>query len=164
MRHLRDLLHTDNHVLWLLIGLCLAMVFTIEAVEAAVEGAWPHQRRPSRMIPRERSAHAIWGVVALLVLPGSLLAILNVGILAWHKAAHTETQILGSIFVGIGWVIFLLGSVDRFRLRRSMAAVGPVGPIALLAMLLVGDVLLLIAFFEIRPSLQAVRDAFPHIR
>lgn len=156
-----DFLHTDDRLLWLLIGVCLLGVLTIEAVEAAVEGAWPHQRRPTRMLPRERSAHAIWGIVALLVLPGILLEILNLGVLVWRNLDHTETQVIGSIFVGIGWVIFLLISIDRLPVRRYLAAVGPVAPIALLAILLVGDVLLLTAFIDIRPSVDEVRDALP---
>jgi hypothetical protein len=156
-----DLLHGDNRLLWLLIGVCLAMVLTIEAVEAAVEGVWPHQRRPTRMLPGERSAHAIWAYVALLVLPGALLEVLILGILAWRKLEHTETQVLGSIFVGVGWVIFLLASSDRLPVRRYLATVGPVAPIALLGVLLFGDVLLLIAFLDIRPSVDDIRDAVP---
>lgn len=161
MPHLPGFLHGDNRLLWLLIGVCLAMVLTIEAVEAAVEGAWPHQRRPTRMLPQERSAHAIWGWVALLVLPGALLEILNLGVLVWRKLNHTETQVLGSIFVGVGWVIFLLASSDRLPVRRYLATVGPVAPIALLGVLLFGDVLLLIAFLDIRPSVHDVRNAVP---
>jgi hypothetical protein len=161
MPDLPDLVRGDNRLLWLLIGVCLAMVFTIEAVEAAVEGAWPHQRRPTRMLPRERSAHAIWGFVALLVLPGALLEILNLGVLVWRQLGHTETQVLGSIFVGIGWVTFLLASSDRLPVRRYLATVGPVAPIALLGVLFIGDVLLLIAFLDIRPSVHEVRDAIP---
>ena len=161
MPDLPEFLHTDNRLLWLLIGVCLAMVLTIEAVEAAVEGAWPHQRRPTRMLPRERSAHAVWGYVALLVLPGALLEMLNLAVLVWRKLDHTETQVLGSIFVGIGWVTFLLASSDRLPVRRYLATVGPVAPIALLGVLAIGDVLLLIAFIDIRPSIEDVRDAVP---
>jgi hypothetical protein len=161
MPELPEFLHTNNRLLWLLIGVCLAMVFTLEAVEAAVEGAWPHQRRPTRMLPRERSAHAIWGYVALLVLPGALLEILNLGVLVWRKLEHTQTQVLGSIFVGAGWLVFLLASTDRLPVRRYLASVGPVAPIALFGVLLVGDTLLLVAFLDIRPTVGEVRDALP---
>ena len=158
-----DFLHTDNRMLWLLIGVCLAMVLTIEAVEAAVEGAWPHQRRPTRMLPSERSAHSIWGYVALLVLPGALLEILNLAILVWRNLEQTETQVLGSVFVGIGWIVFLLSSTDRLPIRRYMASVGPVAPIALVSILLFGDILLLIGLIDIRPSIDEVRDALPSL-
>jgi len=156
-----DFLHADNRLLWALVGLCLATVLTIQAVETAVEGAWPHQRRPTRMLPRERSAQAIWGVVALLVLPGALLTILNLAVLLWRDLPHTQTQTLGSALVGIGWVVFLLASFDRLGVRRYLASVGPAAPLALLGVLLVGDLLLLIAFIEIRPSIDALRDALP---
>ncbi len=102
MPKLPDFLHTDNRMLWLLIGVCFAMVLTIEAVEAAVEGAWPHQRRPTRMLPSERSAHSIWGYVALLVLPGALLEILNLAVLVWRNLDHTETHV---------WEAYSSGSV-----------------------------------------------------
>lgn len=148
-------------MLWLLIGLSVAMLFTLQAVETAVEGAWPHERRPTRMLPRERSAHAIWAVVALLVLPGALLTILTLGVMLWQDVERPETLPLGSILVGTGWVIFLLASNDRFRVRRYLASIGPVAPIALLAVLLVGDALVLMAFFDVRPSLDTVREALP---
>src|SRR5688500_4430583 len=98
MRELPNVVDNADRLLRVLIGGCLAMVLTIEAVETAVEGAWPHQRRPTRMLPRERSAHAIWGYVALLALPGALLEMLNLGVLVWRKLDHTQTQVLGSIF------------------------------------------------------------------
>lgn len=158
-----DFLHTDNRMLWLLIGVCLAMVLTIEAVEAAVDGAWPHQRRPTRMLPSERSAHAIWGIVALLVLPGALLEILNLAVLVWRNLEHTEAHVLGSVFVGIGWVIFLLSSIDRLPVRRYLGSVGPVAPIALIGILLFGDIVLLIAFLDIKPTVDEVRDALPSL-
>lgn len=157
----RDALHLHNQLLWLLIGLCVAMVFTIEAVEEAVEGVWPHQRRPARLAPKARAVHAVWSYVALLVLPGLLLGILNVAILLWKGLPHSETQILGSIFVGLGWLIFILVSVDLFRFGRYMGDLGLVGPAALIAILLVGDILLLIALIDIFPSIHSVRDALP---
>ena len=44
---LRRVLRLDDSRIWLLIGLCVALVFTIQSVETATEGAWPHQRRPN---------------------------------------------------------------------------------------------------------------------
>lgn len=153
--------HTENHLLWLLIGLCVIMLFTLQAVETAVEGAWPHERRPTRMLPRERTAHAIWGVVALLVLPGALLAILNLGVIVWRDVQRPETLSLGGFLVGLGWGVFLLASDDRLRVRRYLTSIGPMAPMALLAILLAGDVLLLMAFLQIRPSIETVKDALP---
>jgi hypothetical protein len=158
-----DELHTDNHQLWLLIGVCLLMVFTIEAVEEAVEGAWPHQRRVTRMAMPERRAHPIWGVVALLILPGAVLAVLNLAVVAWKELPRTDNLVLGGILLGSGWVIFLLNSIDRLRVRRMFAAAGPAAPFALALILIVADLLLLTSFLDIRPSIHAVRDALPSL-
>jgi hypothetical protein len=163
MPNFPDELHTDNHQLWLLIGVCLLMVFTIEAVEEAVEGAWPHQRRVTRMAMPERRAHPIWGVVALLILPGAVLAVLNLAVIAWKELPRTDTLVLGGILLGCGWVIFLLNSIDRLRVRRMFAAAGPAAPFALALILIVADLLLLTAFLDIRPSFDAVRDALPSL-
>ena len=51
---IRRVLRLDDPRVWLLIGLCVALVFTIQSVETATEGAWPHQRRPSRIAPQAR--------------------------------------------------------------------------------------------------------------
>ncbi|HET8522335.1 MAG TPA: hypothetical protein VFL82_03820 [Thermomicrobiales bacterium] len=158
-----EILHTDNRQLWLLIALCLALILTVEAVEEAVEGAWPHQRRPARILPSGRNVHLLWGVIALLILPGILLAILNVGMMAWKHVDEPQTLALGGLFLAVGWLIFLLGSIDRLRLRNFVAEVGAAGTIALALVLVVADVLLLVAFLEIRPSLETIKDALPFI-
>ncbi|MCC6791170.1 MAG: hypothetical protein IT336_05770 [Thermomicrobiales bacterium] len=158
-----DWMHTDNHQLWLLIAVCVAMIFTIQAVEEAVEGAWPHQRRPTGMAIPERRAHPVWGVVALLILPGAVLAVANLAVIAWQELERTDTLMLGGILLAAGWVIFLLGSMDNLRVRRLVTSAGPSAPLALALILLVADLLLLIAFLDIRPTVEAVRDALPSL-
>jgi hypothetical protein len=158
-----EFLQTDNRQLWLLIGLCLMMILTIEAVEEAVEGAWPHQRRPARIAPRARGMQTVWGAIALLVLPGVVLAILNLGMMVWKDVARPETLALGGVFLGVGWALFLLGSIDRLRLRDFIGQVGFAGAVALALVLLVADVLLLIAFLDIRPSLDTIKEALPFV-
>jgi formate hydrogenlyase subunit 3/multisubunit Na+/H+ antiporter MnhD subunit len=161
MPDIPGVLHTEKPLLWLVIGLSVVMLFTLQAVETAVEGAWPHERRPARLLPRERTAQTFWGVVALLVLPGALLTILNLGVIVWRDVPRPETLSLGSLLVGLGWGIFLLASDDRLKVRRYLTSIGPTAPLALLAVLLVGDVLLLMAFLEIRPSLETIKEALP---
>lgn len=156
-------MHTDNHQLWLLIAVCIAMIFTIQAVEEAVEGAWPHQRRVSGMAMPERRAHPVWGVVAILILPGAVLAVANLAVIAWQELDRSDTLMLGGILLGAGWIIFLLGSVDNLRVRRMVTAAGPAAPIALALILIVADLLLLIAFLDVRPTVEAVRDALPSL-
>jgi hypothetical protein len=158
---LRNFLNTDDHQLWLLIGLCIGMIFTIEAVEEAIEGAWPHQRRAATIAPSARSLQAVWGVVALLVLPGILLAILSLGVMIWQDEVRPDTLVIGGVFLGIGWAIFLLGSIDRLRFRSFLGQVGFAGALALIVILIVADALLLIAFLDIRPTWETVKDALP---
>lgn len=161
MPDIPDSLQTDNELLWLLIAVSIAMVFTLEAVHTAVEGAWPHQRRSSQMLPQERSAQTIWGVVAILVLAGGLLAIVNLSILIWQDIDHLESHILAGILLAISWVVFLLMSIDRFGIRSYLASVGPVAPLAVLVMLIVAVLLFALGLIDIWPSLDEIRDALP---
>jgi len=158
---LRDLSRVDDGRVWLLIGLCILLVFTIQAVESSVDGVWPHQRRPARLAPGARAIHGIWASVAMLLLPGMLLGVLNLTVLLWRDLPRTETQVLGGFLVGLAWLLFVGVSVDALGLGRFMGQVGPVGPAAMTAVLLVGDLLLLIALLDILPPWQTVRDALP---
>src|SRR5687767_7177089 len=106
MPELPNSLHTDNHLLWVLIGVSIAMVLTLDAVQHAVDGAWPHQHRPARLLPHERTAQSVWGVVAVLIVAGGLLMISNLGILIWQEADHGDSLVLGGILLAVGWVIF----------------------------------------------------------
>jgi hypothetical protein len=157
----RELLRFDDSRLWLLIAICVALVFTIQAVEGSVDGAWPHQRRPARLAPGARAVAGVWSYVALLLLPGMLLGALNVAVLLWRQIPHTNAQVLGGVFVGVAWLIFVGVSVNAVGLSRYMAQVGPVGPAAMLGILLVGDALLLITLLEILPTFEAIRQALP---
>lgn len=159
----RELLRVDDARLWLLVAVCVALVFTIQAVEAAVEGAWPHQRRPARLGPGGRASQGIWAWVALLLLPGLLLAVLNLAVLVWRELPHSRTQLLGGLFVLFAWLLFVAVSTNALGLGRSMGQVGPAGPAAMLAVLLVGDLLLLLALLEVAPSFDDVRRAIPFL-
>lgn len=159
----KDRLNTSDHQLWLLIGLCVAVIFTIEAVEEAVEGAWPHQRRMTRMDVGEQRAHQVWALVALLVIPAALLALLNVTMIVWKDVPQTDEMRTGGALLAIGWVMFLLASIDRLRMRRLITRAGPIFPIALVFVLSVAIALLLTAFLDIRPDINTVRDALPLI-
>jgi hypothetical protein len=158
---IQEFISSGDSRLWLLIGICVALVFTIQAVEGSVDGIWPHQRRPARMAPGARAVAGVWSYVALLLLPGMLLAALNVALLLWRQLPHTNAQLLGGIFVGVAWLIFVGVSVNAFGFGRYMGQVGPVGPTAMLGVLIVGDLLLLVSFLELLPSFDALRQALP---
>lgn len=149
----------DDRLWWLLIGLCVALLLTVQGIESAMEGAWPHQRRTSRLIPRERAVQLSWGVVALLVIPGALLLIGNVAVLIWRDPGRPDQLVLGSVLAGIGWGLFLVFSLNMLRLGRLFNNLGLIGPLALVALLLIGDVLLLTAFLEILPEWDVVTES-----
>jgi len=156
-----EVLRVADSRFWLLVALCVALVYTIQAVEAGVEGYWPHQRRPARTAPGARAVGGAWSWVALLLLPGLLLAVLNLAILVWQGLPHMRLHLLGGLFVGLPWLLFVLVSTDAFGLRRYAGQVGPAGPAALMGMLVVGDVLLLIALLDVLPNVDALRDLLP---
>ena len=163
MPDLPESLHTDNHLLWALIGVSIVMVLTLEAVQTAVEGAWPHQRRPSTMLPRERSAHTMWGVVAIALIVGGLLLIANLGVLLWQDLEHSEAHVVASALLGTSWVVFVLSSVDRWGIRSYITSIGIAAPMAVLAMLVVADLLLGVTLVDIWPSWDEFRDDLPVI-
>ncbi len=158
---IRDVLRLDDSRVWLLIGLCVALVFTIQSVETATEGAWPHQRRPSRIAPQARSAQGAWGAVALLLLPGIVLGILNVAVLLWRNLPHTQAQLLGGFLMGLIWLIFVGASVNFLGMGRLLRQGGPASPLALLVLVVAGDVLLLAGLLEILPEIEVIRNAIP---
>ncbi|MBA2246954.1 MAG: hypothetical protein H0W23_02410, partial [Chloroflexia bacterium] len=100
-----------------------------------------------------------WALVALLVVPGVMLAIGIVAVHIWRAPVSPDQQALGAVLVGVGWVLFLLFGLNMFRLGALMGNLGIIGPIAIMILLVVGDVLLLTAFMDILPSLDVVRTS-----
>jgi hypothetical protein len=148
----------DTRLWWLLIGLFVALLFTIQSVETAVEGAWPHQRRPSSFLPRARTVQQGWGVVAILLIPGVLLALGNVAVVMWQELDMTDEQALGGWLLGISWAVFLLGSLNLFGFTKLLNVIGVTGTLVLILVLLIADILLLSAFLTILPDWDTVRN------
>lgn len=148
----------DTRLWWLLIALCVALLFTIQSVESAVDGVWPHQRRPSRFLPGARAVQTGWAFVALLIIPGGLLAIGNVAVAMWQNAGRTDPQVLGGWLLGVSWIVFLLGSMNILGFTKLLNVVGIAGTIVLLLILLIADVLLLSSFLDILPEWDIVED------
>ena len=156
-------LQTDNLLLWALIGVGIAMVFTLEAVQSAVEGAWPHQRRPSTMLPHERSAQSVWGLVAIALIAGGLLLLSTLAVLLWQELDHSETQVAGGVLLGVSWLFFLMVSIDRFGIRGYITSIGLAAPIAVLIMLTMSIILLTLSIIDIWPPEDEFRDSLPII-
>jgi hypothetical protein len=146
-----DLLLIDGR-LWLLIGLSIAMLFTIEAIEDFTDGAWPQMRRPSGYFEAVGSSRALWMAVAMLVLPGLVLTILNLAVLVWKDLPYGNTLLIGTIFIIVGWLLFLATTIDLGGIGLFLERSGAVAPLALLVVLIAGDLLLLIAFIQIFPN------------
>ena len=138
--------------LWLLIGLSIAMLFTIEAIEDFTDGAWPQMRRPSGYFEAVGSSRALWMAVAMLVLPGLVLTILNLAVLVWKDLPYGNTLVIGTIFIIVGWLLFLATTIDLGGIGLFLERSGAVAPLALLVVLIAGDLLLLIAFIQIFPN------------
>lgn len=138
--------------LWLLIGLSIAMLFTIEAIEDFTDGAWPQMRRPSGYFEAVGSSRTLWMAVAMLVLPGLVLTILNLAVLVWKDLPYGNTLVLGTIFIIVGWLLFLATTIDLGGIGLFLERSGAVAPLALVVVLIAGDLLLLIAFIQIFPN------------
>ncbi len=161
MPDLPDSLNTDNHLLWVLIGVCIAMVLTLDAVQSAVDGAWPHQHRPSQLLPHERTAQSIWGIVAVQIIAGGLLLISCLGILLWQNIDYGDGLVLGGILLAIGWVLFWLTSIESLGIRRYLSSIGPSAPLAVMVVLSAAIVLLVLALLDIVPPWKEFQDALP---
>lgn len=137
--------------LWLLIGLSLAMLFTIEAIEEYAEGAWPQMRRPANGWGSVSGTHTLWAGVAMVVLPGLVLTIVNLGILLFQDLPYSNTQLIGTIFVILGWLVYLATTTDLGGIGTYLEDVGIVAPVALIVVLALGDLLLLVSLIDIFP-------------
>lgn len=161
MDALGDFFSSIDPRVWALIGLALATILTLQAVETAVEGAWPHQRRLGRTAMAARSGQGGWAVVALLLLVALLLAILNLSVVAWRDLNLQTSQLVGAGLTAVAWVLFLLATTDRIAPGRYLRSLGAAGPATLAIVLLAGGALLLVTFLDILPPIDEVRDALP---
>jgi hypothetical protein len=69
--------------------------------------------------------------------------------------------VLGGFLVGLIWVIFVGASANVFGMGRLLRQGGVAGPLALLVLVVAGDVLLLAALLSILPDVQTIRNAIP---
>ena len=99
--------------------------------------------------------------MALLLLPGIVLGILNVAVLLWRDLPHSQAQLLGGFLIGLIWLIFVGASVNFLGMGRLLRQGGPAGPLALLVLVVAGDALLLAGLLEILPDIEVIRNAIP---
>lgn len=163
INELRDTVSGFDGTVWALLGLCVVTIATLQVVETAIEGAWPHQTRVSRLPAGARRGQSLWGIAAGLLLPGLLLAIANLAIMVWKDLDASETFTTGMIVLGVGWLIFVLASTERTPVGSYLRQLGMAGPLTVTILLLASDVLLLGTLLDIWPPLDDFREALPFI-
>ena len=154
-----DFFDTNNRQIWLLIGVALATLFTLQAIESAIQTAWPHQGRPASTPLAARRAKPVWGVVGLLVLFGALLALSNLLVLLWRDLPEVPGQTAGGALLAAAWIIFMLVSLNWFGVERLIQETGVLGPMALVIVLIAADTMLALALADILPAWSDIMTA-----
>lgn len=148
----------DTWLWWLLIAVVLAMIASLQALETAVEGAWPHQRRNNEYIPGARGVKGSWALAALLIIPGGIAMLGIIAILIWRDVAIPDGFVIGGWLLALGWLLFLLFGLNVAGLGRLLGTLGMLGPIAIAFVLIAADALLFITLREILPPWDVVMD------
>jgi hypothetical protein len=141
---------------WGILILCLLFIYSIELVEGYVAGPWPHQRRgDDRFDPLAPGSRSAWMAVAILLMPGLLLAVV-IAVVRFAKQLPTGfagLPIDGLHGVGLGlvlfaWAVFVAGKANLLQLNQYLRRVGLITPAALLVCLMLGDLMLLLSLIE----------------
>lgn len=148
----------DSWIWWLLIAVILALLFTLQGLETAVEGAWPHQRRDNEYIPGARGVKGAWAFAALLIIPGALALIGSLAVVLWQDIDIPDGVVLGGWLLAIGWLLFLIFGLNVFGLGRFLGTLGMLGPLAIGLLLLAANALLIVTFLDVLPPWDVVRD------
>lgn len=149
----------DTPLWWLLIGLIIALLFTLQGLETAVEGAWPHQRRDNEYVPGARGVKPAWAFAAILVIPGALAMIGTIIVMIWQDIAAPDGMTLGGWLLAFGWALFLIFGLNLFGLGRLLGTLGMIGPLAIGFVLLIADALLIVTLLDVLPEWNVVWDA-----
>lgn len=148
----------DTPLWWVLIGVIIALLFTLQGLESAVDGAWPHQRRDNEYIPGTRGIKPAWAFAATLLVPGALALIGIIIVMIWQDIDAPDGLALGGWLLGLGWLLFLMFGLNLFGLGRLLGTLGMLGPLAIGFVLLVADALLLVTLLDVLPEWATVRD------
>lgn len=146
----------DTPLWWLLIGLIIGLLFTLQGLETAVEGAWPHQRRDNEYVPGARGVKPAWAFAAILIIPGALALIGTVIVMIWQDIAAPDGVTLGGWLLAFGWALFLIFGLNLFGLGRLLGTLGMIGPLAIGFVLLIADALLIVTLLDIMPEWDVI--------
>lgn len=148
----------DTWLWWLLIVVVIALLFSLQALETAVEGAWPHQRRDNEYVPGARGVKGAWALAALLIVPGGLALIGIISVIIWQDIAYPDGFALGAWLLTLGWILFLLFGLNIGGLGRILGTLGMLGPLAIGFILIAANVILLVTLKGILPPWDVVKD------
>lgn len=149
----------DSGWWWLLFGVIIALLFSLQALDTAVEGAWPHQRADNQYIPGARGIKPAWAIAAVLIIPGGVAMAGIISVILWRDITTPDGLRLGGTLLVIGWLLFLIFGLNVLGLGRLLGTLGMIGPLAIAIVLLVADALLIVTLMDVLPAWDVVRDS-----
>lgn len=149
----------DTWLWWLLIVVVIALLFSLQALETAVEGAWPHQRRDNEYIPGARGVKGAWAFAAILIVPGGIALVGIISVLIWREIGYPDGFMLGGWLLALGWLLFILFGLNIGGLGRILGTLGMLGPLAISFILIAANFILIITLSDILPPWETTRAA-----
>lgn len=149
----------DTWLWWLLILVIVALLFSLQALETAVEGAWPHQRRDNEYIPGARGVKGAWALAAILIIPGGVAVVGIISVLIWREIDYPDGFMLGGWLLALGWLLFILFGLNIGGMGRILGTLGMLGPLAIAFILIAANFILIITLRDILPSWNVTSDA-----
>lgn len=146
--------------IWLLILVSALLLVTIELTEDYLDRGWPRLHRPANGWVSSEGLRAFWMIVGGLVFPGIVLLLLNLALLAWRNLSASPVLVLGAVLIGIGWLVYLVLVSQIGGLEEYFQSLGLTFPLAVSAIVLLADLLLLIAFLSAMPDVS-LRQLLP---
>lgn len=148
----------DTWLWWLLIVVVVALLGSLQALETAVEGAWPHQRRDNQYIAGAKGVKGAWALAAILIIPGGVALIGIITLIIWQDLSYPDGFALGAWLLTLGWLLFLLFGLNVAGLGKILGTLGMIGPLAIAFVLIAADLILIVTLREIMPTWDVIRD------
>lgn len=148
----------DTWLWWLLILVIVALLFTLQALETAVEGAWPHQRRDNEYIPGARGVKGAWAFAAILIIPAGIALIGIISVIIWRDISYPDGFALGGWLLTLGWALFIIFGLNIGGMGRILGTLGMLGPLAIAFILIAANFILIVTLRDILPEWDVVRD------
>ncbi|MCO5215867.1 MAG: hypothetical protein M9953_03295 [Thermomicrobiales bacterium] len=149
----------DTWLWWLLILVVVALLFSLQALETAVEGAWPHQRHDNEYIPGARGVKGAWALAAILIVPGGVALIGVIAVLIWRDYPYPDGFALGGWLLALGWLFFLMFGLNWLGMGKVLGSLGMLGPLAISFILIAANLILFVTLRSILPPWDVTREA-----